>query len=296
MIQVSVTPSLLVGLGVPLSVAESDAPWMSYCCTIFEINTPNRLAHFLGQCVKECNYGKNFVEIGAGTGRRTSNRTGYGWAQLTSHRNQDAYTSYLQSESRPDVDYVPRENVRDNPYALAELPWRVHSAAWYWKNDYKNANQYADRGVTRDQVRNVVAHVWRPLDCYYKDGRLVGSCATVAPRFDIAKRAKRLIDAGRAGFRQGGVIPSPTSGGYSKPAENQRFTQGWGDDPFGGDAPQWGADVANRILDLFGRRGRPYGGGYAPEASQAGGSQAGVSPLLVAGAAVAVGALLLPAD
>ncbi|MEM6326541.1 MAG: hypothetical protein AAF791_05430 [Bacteroidota bacterium] len=262
MIVVEITPPFLVGQGVPLHVAESDAALFGVFCTHYEINTPNRVAHLMGQVMKEAGRGRFFSEIPS---RFASSRLFYkgrGWPQLTGEANHRLLNGWLQDDAAFIESIVgqPVPNFLRAPEQLELAPWRVISACAYWHHDYANANQYADRGVTRTQVSNITTRVWRPA----------AAARAVDERYGYARTAKRLIDQGR-GIRF--VEASDTAsadlfggGGFWDTASE--FASYYPDDPFGtGTAIDVGG-AYERLRDLiFGREEERYDEGdtYIPE-------------------------------
>lgn len=145
MTRVVIPPELLLALGASSRMG-SHTRWagpLSETATRHEINTPLRLAHWLGQLAHESarfnatvegasgsDYEGNCVlgNIQSGDGRRFK---GGGVGQLTGRNNYTGYTAYVRRVHGPSApDFVA------DPGRLYELPWAADSAGWYWRNGY----------------------------------------------------------------------------------------------------------------------------------------------------------------
>lgn len=188
MATVTITPDFLRGVGVNATVAESDAPWLSYAATIFGIDTPERVAHWFGQILHESGRGRHFAELRSRFASSGLRYKGRGWPQLTNDFNYRAYQTYLARTIRPDRERVPFADVMARPQLIEQLPHRTHCAGWYWMSE--RTNRFADLGVTREQVLNITARVWRPhRDAYH-----------TATRWRDAQLAYTLIQDGLVMF------------------------------------------------------------------------------------------------
>jgi putative chitinase len=122
-------------------------------CTKYEINTKLRLCHFLTQLIHESGTFKYNTEIASGAayeGRRDLGNImpgdgikfkGRGYIQITGRTNYKALSIALG------VDFIV------NPLLLADNPWNMLSAGWYW-NDRK-LNFWADKDNINSVTRKI---------------------------------------------------------------------------------------------------------------------------------------------
>jgi predicted chitinase len=197
---VTVTPEALANMGVtgqrPQTYAAAITRWLNF----FEINTPNRVAHFFGQILHESGAMQHMRELPSSYVSSRSRWGGRGLTQLTGdvrHNrpgNYAQYNAYLARRDRADRDEVPQVDVVARPNLVETLPYSVHSAMWYW--DKEDANQYGDRPVTRENVRTIIARILRPAaTAYHLDAR-----------FRYAQSAVDQIDLGTITF-----LPEPAA-------------------------------------------------------------------------------------
>lgn len=196
------------GFRITLEVAERDASLLGAAATIFSIDNPLRLAHWLGQIAYESAGGALLVE---GRSRFVSSGLRYkgrGWTQLTNDFNYEAYRDYLSLANRPDQHIAPFEDVLRYPQRVAELPWAVHSAGWYFgagagspfatrNGQPRGAFNLADSGMSLEISDAITRYVLRPN----RDARISSRQA----RFELSASALRVIE-------QGGVTFTPCSG------------------------------------------------------------------------------------
>lgn len=301
-IRVDIEPSALVACGVPLRIAESDAPHLSLAATLFGINTVQRLAHWFGQIVYESSYGRSFAE---GPSRYASSRgiyRGRGWPQLTgewagprNNRRPDApgnyeeYRRYLARRDRPEYALVPYAEVVRRPELVEQLPYRAHAAGWYWWKE--NTNRYADAGFSRDHVERIIRNIWRPAASAFATDR----------RWEIAQTAYRVLS-------NGGVRLTPCEGASClrpglqfipdmRPRPVATFPMGFYDWLPGGGMPGLGGQQPDLTAFLAGLTGLFAGGAASadPSAEEPSGSVSSIPVplLLAAGAAGAAGLLYL---
>ncbi len=209
---VTIDPSLLITMGTSLERAVSDAPWLSYAATVFGIDTPLRLGHWLGQIMTETGQGNLMSEVG-----QSSSTGGRGWIQLTGRLNRSGYTNYLARPTRTDRDRVPYVDVRNNLSALTRLPHRTHSAGYYWRHPYVDtagrpqesslADSIADQGMTERLVRRITTEVVRPGTPRHSE------------RWENSERAYELVRAGRASFTRCPGGRCPDLAGISPPGD-----------------------------------------------------------------------------
>lgn len=194
MATVTVTPDFLTAFGSPPDVVRTDAPLLSQFMTQFEIDTPQRVAHFFGQLAAETNNGRLFSEGGT-RAVSDSGGGGRGWIQLTAGFNYKCYEAYLRRTDRPDRVAVPYRDVFRQRTALLQPLYRVHSACWYWTTGTcchpdgsttpaaqcnGNGNRLADRGgvsqvrvITENCVRPGIPHLARRQDGYRRSLSLI---------------------------------------------------------------------------------------------------------------------------
>jgi predicted chitinase len=127
---------------------------LNSCLKTFEINTQNRLIHFLSQASHESGCGRYTKEIGSG--EKYENRTdlgntkpgdgskykGAGYLQLSGRINYQNFSNYMKDKKIMDgVDYV-----------ASKYPW-TSSGYWWYKNQM---NQFCDNNPTVEQVTRKV--------------------------------------------------------------------------------------------------------------------------------------------
>jgi putative chitinase len=112
-------------------------------CQLFEINTRNRVCHFLAQILHESGGLRYTEELASGKqyeGRKDLGNTlpgfgvkykGRGFIQITGYSNYKLVGEYFG------VDFLAV------PEKLAQNPWNMLSAGWFWKT--KNINVLADK-------------------------------------------------------------------------------------------------------------------------------------------------------
>lgn len=123
----------------------------------FDINTPRRVSHFMAQLAHESAGLRTTTEYASGAayegradlgnvkrgdGRRFRGR---GLIQCTGRANYRAFTAWLRQRDSKAPDFEAE------PTKLAEFPWALLSAVWYWQT--RGLNKLADkddlRGITR---------------------------------------------------------------------------------------------------------------------------------------------------
>lgn len=135
-------------------IDDKDIIDLNNCLHKFEINTPERIRHFLAQCGHESGGFRWVRELASGwayEGRRDLGNTqrgdgprfkGAGVIQLTGRNNYQAFANYMQNPKIMEgVKYV-------------SLVYPFTSAGFWWANN--NMNRLVDRGGT---VRQVSARV-----------------------------------------------------------------------------------------------------------------------------------------
>jgi len=130
----------ITGVTSPLNVITES---LNSTCEKYQINTPLRLCHFLAQVLHESGTFHYNTEIASGEayegrkdlgnivngdGRRYKGR---GYIQITGRSNYKAVTQALG------CDFI------NNPEKLAEAPWNMLSAGWYWNS--RKLNDWADK-------------------------------------------------------------------------------------------------------------------------------------------------------
>lgn len=123
---------------------------LNRCLTRFEINTPNRIRHFIAQISHESGGGKWMKELASGDayeGRKDLGNTqpgdgrrfkGSGFLQLTGRANYSAFSKYMNNPRIMDgVDYVA-------------LNYPATSGGFWWMNNKMNA--LCDTNPTVEQV------------------------------------------------------------------------------------------------------------------------------------------------
>ena len=119
----------------------------------YQINTPLRICHFIAQVAHESDCFNAMEEYASGEdyeGRDDLGNTqpgdgvrfkGRGLIQLTGREN------YAKFSKAMNQDFIAQ------PQLLAQSPWAIWAAGWYW-ND-KHLNEYADRDDL-EQVTRIV--------------------------------------------------------------------------------------------------------------------------------------------
>jgi putative chitinase len=123
---------------------------LNNCLLKFEINTPNRIRHFISQISHESGGGKWMKELASGDayeGRKDLGNTqpgdgrkykGAGFIQLTGRANYSDFSKYMNDPKIMDgVDYVA-------------LNYPATSAGFWWHNNKMNA--LCDRNPTVEEV------------------------------------------------------------------------------------------------------------------------------------------------
>ena len=123
---------------------------LNNCLLKFEINTPNRMRHFISQISHESGGGKWMKELASGDnyeGRKDLGNTqpgdgrkykGAGFIQLTGRANYSDFSKYMNDPKIMDgVDYVA-------------LNYPATSAGFWWHNNKMNA--LCDRNPTVEEV------------------------------------------------------------------------------------------------------------------------------------------------
>ena len=123
---------------------------LNNCLSKFQINTPNRIRHFISQISHESGGGKWMKELASGDnyeGRKDLGNTqpgdgrkykGAGFIQLTGRANYSDFSKYMNDPKIMDgVDYVA-------------LNYPATSAGFWWYNNKMNA--LCDRNPTVEEV------------------------------------------------------------------------------------------------------------------------------------------------
>jgi len=142
---------------------------LNICLLKFEINTPNRIRHFVSQISHESGAGKWMKELASGDayeGRRDLGNTqrgdgrkykGAGFIQLTGRANYSDFSKYMNDPKIMDgVDYVA-------------LNYPATSGGFWWYNN--NMNALCDKNPTVEEVTKKVNGGYRGLEDrkkYYK--------------------------------------------------------------------------------------------------------------------------------
>lgn len=152
--QVRITSDALIQMGTNRARADLYAAELSRTCNLFQINTRERIGHFLGQGFFESG-GMSQMREGASIHASShSTFSGRGFFQLTgdnegrSAGNYESYRAFLSNQS--DVPYM---NVVSRPLSVETNPYACHSAGWYWSHN--NLSQWADEGLTETASRHV---------------------------------------------------------------------------------------------------------------------------------------------
>lgn len=125
----------------------------------YGVTTPLRLAHFVAQIGHESAGFKTTTEYASGAayeGRKDLGNThrgdgkrfrGRGVIQVTGRANAREFTAWARKRvaNAPDFESAPTK--------LAEFPWAVLSAFWYWST--RGLNAYADK----DDVRSITKRI-----------------------------------------------------------------------------------------------------------------------------------------
>lgn len=139
---------------------------LAQCCQVFHIDTPTRLAYFLGQCGEESAGLRYPLEIasgeeyewrrdlgnhGHGDGRRYK---GAGFIQVTGRNNHQGFSDYMQQHGH----YDPHIMQDGSSYSGNKYPWSISG---YWWNS-NGMNEYVDQMPDVDRVGARVNGVYPP--------------------------------------------------------------------------------------------------------------------------------------
>lgn len=125
----------------------------------YAINTPLRACHFLSQTAHESDEFKTTVEYASGfayEGRRDLGNTqpgdgkrfrGHGLIQNTGRANHREFTRWMRQRNPKCPDFEAE------PEKVAEFPWALLSALWYWST--RGLNGYADRDDVETITRRI---------------------------------------------------------------------------------------------------------------------------------------------
>jgi len=125
----------------------------------FEVNTIARQTYFLAQTCHEAAGFRTTVEYASGRayeGRRDLGNTqkgdgkkfrGHGIIQTTGRANHAEFTEWCRKL------YPDCPDFEQNPELLAEFPWAILSAFWYWET--RNLNEFADRGDFKGATKRI---------------------------------------------------------------------------------------------------------------------------------------------
>lgn len=113
---------------------------------VFGLNTPLRLAHFIGQCAHESDSFSTTKEYG-GTKARYAPHYGRGIIQTTWPENYEKFTAWCKKHGLSQINFAAKSNLDK----VAQFPWAFLSAVCYW--DMNNLNRFADaddvKGLTK---------------------------------------------------------------------------------------------------------------------------------------------------
>ena len=139
---------------------------LARCCEVFEINTPVRLAYFLGQVGEESAGLRYPLEIASGAayewrsdlgndhpgdGRKFK---GAGFIQVTGRAHAQHFSDYMRDHGHYDA-HIMEEGSR---YTGNHYPWSV--SGWWWQSN--GMNHYCDRRPDVDRVGQRVNGVYPP--------------------------------------------------------------------------------------------------------------------------------------
>mgnify|MGYP003341350404 CR=1 FL=1 len=143
-------------------IQDAEVDEMNYGLNFFQINTPNRIRHFLAQISHESGGGRYKEELASGAdyeGRSDLGNSqpgdgkkfkGAGYIQMTGRANYQAFANYIKDPKVMDgVTYVA------NKYPMT-------SAGFWWHNN--NMNALCDKNPTVDQVTLRVNGGYNGLD------------------------------------------------------------------------------------------------------------------------------------
>lgn len=132
---------------------------LNTCCDLFEINTPERLRHFLSQIAHESGALQYFEELGDRAyfsyleGRAELGNVnpgdgykfrGAGCLQVTGRNNQTAFGNFIKD---PQVERLGTD------YVAKKYPFQVSG---YWWAILNGVNKDCDRGATVEQITRIV--------------------------------------------------------------------------------------------------------------------------------------------
>lgn len=148
--------------GSPAPLATKCAPVISQYAPMFGVTTLDRMSEFLGQLSVESRFtyvkeiwGPTKAQLGyegrddlgntePGDGKRFM---GHGMIQITGRENHREFTNWLRK-------YIPDcPDFEANPDSLAEFPWAVLGAFWYWTS--RKLNVLADKRQTKAITKKV---------------------------------------------------------------------------------------------------------------------------------------------
>ena len=129
---------------------------LAHCCHDFHINSPLRLAYFLGQCGEESAGLRYPLEIASGSAYEWRSDlgnnhagdgvkfAGTGWIQVTGRHNHQKFSDYLASIGKAD----PKIMEVGKTYTCNRYPWSI-SGYWWLSN---GMNELCDKRPDVDQV------------------------------------------------------------------------------------------------------------------------------------------------
>jgi len=145
---------------------------LAHCCHDFHINTPLRLAFFLGQCGEESGGLRYPLEIASGSAYEWRSDlgnnhagdgvkfAGTGWIQVTGRHNHQKFSDYLAGIGKAD----PKIMEVGKTYTCNRYPWSI-SGYWWLSN---GMNELCDKRPDVDRVGQRVNGVYPPET--YRDG------------------------------------------------------------------------------------------------------------------------------